>query len=91
MHRIVTAKDAAVQAPARKIGCRRNRAGRGAPGLIDQVQSGQVITEQPVAVVEQPAVVAQAPAPVIVEERQSLGAAPAPAEPAPMAPKADRG
>ncbi|HZN47005.1 MAG TPA: hypothetical protein VFB71_05235 [Ramlibacter sp.] len=63
----------------------------GVPGLIDQVQTAQVITEQPVAVVEQPAVVAQAPAPVIVEERQSMGAAPAPAEPAPMAPKADRG
>ena len=59
----------------------------GVPGLIDQVQTAQVITEQPVAVVEQPAVVAQAPAPVIViEERQSMGAAPAPAEPAPMAP-----
>ena len=63
----------------------------GVPGLIDQVQTAQVITEQPVAVVEQPAVVAQAPAPVIVEERQSMGAAPAPADPAPMAPKADRG
>ena len=63
----------------------------GVPGLIDQVQTAQVITEQPVAVVEQPPVVAQAPAPVIVEERQSMGAAPAPAEPAPMAPKADRG
>lgn len=63
----------------------------GVPGLIDQVQTAQVVTVQEVAVVEQPAVVAQAPAPVIVEERQQMGAAPAPAEPAPMAPKADRG
>ena len=54
----------------------------GVPGLIDQVQTAQVITVQPVAVVEQPAVVAQAPAPVI-EERQSMGAAPAPVEQAP--------
>lgn len=64
----------------------------GVPGLIDQVQTAQITTVAPVAVVEQPAVVAQAPAPVIVEERQAMGAAPAPAEPAPvMAPKADRG
>lgn len=63
----------------------------GVPGLIDQVQTATIVTP-PVAVVEQPAVVAQAPAPVIVEERQAMGAAPAPAEPAPvMAPKADRG
>lgn len=54
----------------------------GVPGLIDQVQTAQITTVQPVAVVEQPAVVAQAPAPVI-EERQSMGAAPAPVEQAP--------
>jgi hypothetical protein len=55
----------------------------GVPGLIDQVQTAQITTVQPVAVVEQPPVVAQAPAPVI-EERQSMGAAPAPVEqPAP--------
>jgi hypothetical protein len=65
----------------------------GVPGLIDQVQTAQIITEQPaVAVVEQPPVVAQAPAPVIVEERQQMGAAPAPVVEAPMpAPRADRG
>src|SRR5215204_2955879 len=62
----------------------------GVPGLIDQVQTAQVQIVQPVAVVEQPPVVAQAPAP-IVEERQTMGAAPAPAEPAPMPKKADRG
>ncbi|MBC5783999.1 hypothetical protein H8N03_13695 [Ramlibacter sp. USB13] len=62
----------------------------GVPGLIDQVQTAQVTTVREVAVVEQPAQVAQAP---IVEERQSMGAAPAPVEqPAPvMAPKRDRG
>ena len=54
----------------------------GVPGLIDQVQTAQITTVQPVALVEQPAVVAQAPAPVI-EERQSMGAAPAPVEQAP--------
>ena len=61
----------------------------GVPGLIDQVQTAQVVTVQEVARVEEPApVIAQAPAPVI--EQQSMGAAPAPMEPAP-APKADRG
>jgi len=59
----------------------------GVPGLIDQVQTAQITTVQEVAQVEQPAVVAQAPAPII-EERQSMGAAPAP-EPV-MAPKRDR-
>jgi hypothetical protein len=54
----------------------------GVPGLIDQVQTAQITTVQPVAVVEQPPVVAQAPAPII-EERQSMGAAPAPVEQAP--------
>lgn len=64
----------------------------GVPGLLDQVQTAQIVTVQEVARVEQPApVVAQAPAPVI-EERQSMGAAPAPMEQAPApAPKADRG
>ena len=62
----------------------------GVPGLIDQVQTAQITTVAPVAVVEQPAVIAEAPAAVIVEERQAVGAAPAPAEPV-MAPKADRG
>lgn len=58
----------------------------GVPGLIDQVQTAQVTTVREVAVVEQPAVVAQAPI-----EQQQMGAAPAPAEPAPvMAPKRDR-
>ena len=60
----------------------------GVPGLVDQVQTAQITTVQEVARVEEPApVVAQAPAPV-VEERQQMGAAPAPAEPAP---RADRG
>jgi hypothetical protein len=60
----------------------------GVPGLVDQVQAAQITTVREVAVVEQPAVVAQAP---IVEERQAMGAAPAPAEPAPvMAPRQDR-
>jgi|SRR4051812_13916691 hypothetical protein len=61
----------------------------GVPGLIDQVQTAQITTVREVAAVEQPAQVAQAP---VVEERQSMGAAPAPAaEPAPvMAPKRDR-
>ena len=59
----------------------------GVPGLIDQVQTAQITTVREVAEVEQPAVVAQAPAPV--EERQSMGAAPAPQEPV-MAPKQDR-
>jgi hypothetical protein len=57
----------------------------GVPGLIDQVQTAQVTTVQEVARVEEPApIVAQAPAPApIVEERQSMGAAPAPVEEAP--------
>jgi hypothetical protein len=62
----------------------------GVPGLIDQVQTAQITTVREVAVVERPAVVAQAPAP-IVEERQSMGAAPAPVEQAPvMRPRHDR-
>jgi hypothetical protein len=64
----------------------------GVPGFVDQVQTAQITTVQPVAVVEQPAVVAQAPAPVI-EESQSMGAAPAPVEQAPapvVRPKHDR-
>ena len=62
----------------------------GVPGLIDQVQTAQIVTVQEVARVEEPApIVAQAPAPVI--EQQQMGAAPAP-EPAPvMKPKRDRG
>jgi hypothetical protein len=64
----------------------------GVPGLIDQVQTAQITTVREVARVEQPAIVAQAPAPVVVEERQTMGAAPAPAPAEPvMAPKADRG
>ena len=64
----------------------------GVPGLIDQVQTAQIITA-PVAVVEQAPVVAQAPAPApaVVEERQSMGAAPAPVMETAPAPKADRG
>ena len=63
----------------------------GVPGLIDQVQTAQVTTVQEVARVEQPApIVAQAPAPVI-EEQQSMGAAPAPMEEPAPAPRADRG
>jgi hypothetical protein len=54
----------------------------GVPGLIDQVQTAQVTTVREVAQVQQPQVVAQAPAPII-EERQSMGAAPAPVEQAP--------
>ena len=62
----------------------------GVPGLIDQVQTAQITTVQEVAVVEQPAVVAQAPAPEPAPV-QEMGAAPAPAEPAPvMQPKDDR-
>ena len=52
----------------------------GVPGLIDQVQTAQITTVAPVAIVEQPAVVAAAP---VIEERQSMGAAPAPVEQAP--------
>ncbi|HEX2545602.1 MAG TPA: hypothetical protein VHL79_12020 [Ramlibacter sp.] len=63
----------------------------GIPALIDQVQTAQTVTVQEVARVEQPAVVAQAPAPVIVEERQAMGAAPAPVMETAPAPKADRG
>ena len=63
----------------------------GIPGLIDQVQTAQTVTVQEVARVEQPAVVAPAPAPVIVEERQAMGAAPAPVMETAPAPKADRG
>ena len=57
----------------------------GVPGLIDQVQTAQITTVREVAQVEQPAPVAQAPAPApVVEERQQMGAAPAPVEePAP--------
>lgn len=64
----------------------------GIPGLVDQVQTAQIITA-PVAVVEQAPIVveAQAPAPVIVEERQAMGAAPAPVMETAPAPKADRG
>lgn len=61
----------------------------GVPGIIDQVQTAQVIT--PVA--EQPAPVAQAePAPAPVQqEQQQMGAAPA-QEPAPqVVARADRG
>ena len=57
----------------------------GVPGLIDQVQTAQITTVREVAQV-QPAPVAQAP--VVVEERQQMGAAPAPVEqpaPAPVA------
>jgi hypothetical protein len=61
----------------------------GVPGFVDQVQTAQTVTVREVAVVEQAPIVAQAPAPII-EERQTMGAAPAPAEPV-MAPKADRG
>lgn len=60
----------------------------GVPGLIDQVQTAQITTVQEVARVEEPAQVAQAP---IVEERQSMGAAPAPVQEEPMpAPRQDR-
>jgi hypothetical protein len=52
----------------------------GVPGIIDQVQSAQVTTVQETAQVEQPAQVAQAP---VTEERQEMGAAPAPEQPAP--------
>jgi hypothetical protein len=68
----------------------------GVPALLDQVQAAQITTVQEVARVQEPApVVAQAPAPAPaapVVEQQQMGAAPAPvqAEPAPMAPKADR-
>jgi hypothetical protein len=61
----------------------------GVPGLIDQVQTAQVTTVREVARVEQPAPIVAQAAPV--QEQQQMGAAPAPAEPAPMAaPKQDR-
>ena len=67
----------------------------GVPGLIDQVQTAQIITVEPAVAVVEPApapIVAEAPAPVVVEERQQMGAAPAPVVEAPMpAPRADRG
>lgn len=54
----------------------------GVPGLIDQVQTAQITTVREVAQAPAPAPVAQAPA--VVEERQQMGAAPAPVEqPAP--------
>jgi hypothetical protein len=57
----------------------------GVPGLIDQVQTAQVTTVREVAQVQQPAIVAQAPAPApIIEERQSMGAAPAPMQESPV-------
>jgi hypothetical protein len=62
----------------------------GVPGLIDQVQTAQVITVQEAPVAVAPAPVAPAPA----QEVQQMGAAPAPVaqEPAPeMVAKADRG
>jgi hypothetical protein len=63
----------------------------GVPGFVDQVQTAQVTTVREVARAEAPApVVAQAPAPAPVVEQQQMGASPAPAEPAPMAPKQDR-
>ena len=63
----------------------------GVPALIDQVQTAQVTTVQQVARVEPPVVIVQAPAPApVVEERQTMGAAPAPMAPAPMAPMAPR-
>src|SRR3954467_983127 len=59
----------------------------GVPGMIDQVQTAQVTTVREVARIEEPApIVAQAP----VVEQQSMGAAPAPVEAAPMPAKADR-
>jgi hypothetical protein len=59
----------------------------GVPGMVDQVQTAQITTVREVARVEQPApIVAQAP----VVEQQSMGAAPAPVEAAPMPAKADR-
>ena len=63
----------------------------GVPGLIDQVQTAEIVTVQPVAVIEQPAPVAVAPAPQ--QEVTQMGAAPAPVAetPAPMVAKADRG
>jgi hypothetical protein len=62
----------------------------GVPGIVDQVQTAQVITP---VVEQQPAPVAQAePAPAPVQEQQQMGAAPAAQEPAPqMVARADRG
>ena len=60
----------------------------GTPWPSQNVQTAQVVTPAPVAVIEQPAQVAQ------VQETQSLGAAPAPQQEAPApvrAPRADRG
>ena len=61
----------------------------GVPGLIDQVQTAQIVT------IQETAQVAPAPEPVAVapvQEQQQMGAAPAPVaeEPAPMVAKADR-
>ena len=65
----------------------------GVPGLIDQVQTAQIITA-PVAVVEQAPIVAEEPATVAeapAQEQQAMGAGPAPeAEAKPMVAKADR-
>src|SRR5689334_21046360 len=58
----------------------------GVPGLIDQVATAQAVTVQETAQVQEAAPVAEAPA----QETQAMGAAPAPAEPAPMVAKADR-
>lgn len=60
----------------------------GVPGLIDQVATAQVVTVQETAqVAPAPEPIAQAP----VQEQQAMGAAPAPAEPAPqVVAKADR-
>jgi len=65
----------------------------GVPGLIDQYATAQVQTIQETAVVEQPAPVAVAPEPAPAQEQQTMGAAPAPVEAAPVQPvaRADRG
>ncbi|RYY72508.1 MAG: hypothetical protein EOO24_47740 [Comamonadaceae bacterium] len=59
----------------------------GVPGFVDQVQTAQIVTVQEVAVAP-----AAEPAPAPAQEVQQMGAAPAPAEPAPqVVAKADRG
>jgi hypothetical protein len=65
----------------------------GVPGLLDQVQTAQVVTVQEVARVQEPApIVAQAPAPAPVIEQQQMGAPAAEPAPAPvLKPRADRG
>lgn len=62
----------------------------GVPGILDQVQTAQIVTVQEVPVAVAPA---PEPMPAPVQEVQQMGAAPAPViaeEPAPLVARADR-